>query len=120
MRSGFKMRRIMGSMCKVMSRCSRVEEFWIDVMWAGSVPRCVIVSMYRVYEAVRNMVVPVRMRVKEDQSKSAITIVSSAIRLIVGGRAMFVRFASSHQMVMRGRRGCSPRASTRIRLCVRS
>lgn len=83
-------------------------------------PRCVIVSMYRVYEAVRNIVVPVRIRVKEDQLNSEITMVSSAIRLVVGGSAMLVRFASSHQIAMRGSKGCRPRARRRIRLCVRS
>lgn len=48
MSSGLRMRSIMGIMCRAMRRCSRVEEFWIDVMWDGRVPRCVIVSMYRV------------------------------------------------------------------------
>lgn len=32
-------------------------------------------------------------------------MVSSAMRLIVGGSAMFVRFAMSHQMAMSGRMG---------------
>lgn len=38
----------MGIMCRAMSRCSRVEEFWMEVMWEGSGPRWVIMSMYRV------------------------------------------------------------------------
>lgn len=46
--SGLKMRRTIGIMCRAMSKCSRVEEFWIEVMWEGSMPRCVITSMYRV------------------------------------------------------------------------
>lgn len=45
MRLGLRMRRIMGIMCRAIRRCSRVEEFWIEVMWDGIVPRCVIVSM---------------------------------------------------------------------------
>lgn len=61
-----------------------------------------------------------RMMVGDDQLNRAVMMVSSAIRLMVGGRAMFVRLARSHQMAMRGRRGCSPRVSRRIRLCVRS
>ncbi|OBR43056.1 hypothetical protein A9196_05655 [Aeromonas dhakensis] len=46
--SGLKIKRTMGIMCRAMRRCSRVEEFWIDVMWEGRVPRCVIISMYSV------------------------------------------------------------------------
>lgn len=55
-----------------------------------------------------------------DQLNRAVIMVSSAMRLVVGGRAMFVRLASSHQVAIRGRRGCRPRVSKRIRLCVRS
>lgn len=120
MSSGLRISRAMGIMCRAMRRCSRVEEFWIDVMWEGSVPRCVVMSMCRVYEAVSRIAAPVRISVREDQLKRAITMVSSAMRLVVGGRAMFVRFASSHQVAMRGRRGWSPRARSRIRLWVRS
>lgn len=47
-------------------------------------------------------------------------MVSSAIRLVVGGSAMFVRFARSHQVAIRGRSGCRPRVRRRIRLWVRS
>lgn len=72
--------------------------------------------MYRVYEAVSRIADPVRMMVSEDQLNRAIIIVSSAIRLVVGGSAMFVRFAINHQIAMRGRRGCTPRVSSRIRL----
>lgn len=61
-----------------------------------------------------------RMIVSEDQLNRAITIVSSAMRLVVGGSAMFVKFASSHQVAISGRRGCMPRVSRRIRLWVRS
>ena len=102
---GLRMRRAMGIMWRAMRRCSRVEEFWMDVMWDGRVPRCVIISMYRVYEAVRKIAVPVKMIVSEDQLNRAVTMVNSAIKLIVGGRAMFVRFANSHQIAMRGRSG---------------
>lgn len=114
--SGLRMSRNIGIMCRAMRRCSRVEEFWIDVMCDGRGPRCVTVSMYRVYEAVSRIAAPVRIIVKADQLKSAITMVSSAIRFVVGGRAMFVRLARSHQMAIRGSMGCSPRVSRRIRL----
>lgn len=55
-----------------------------------------------------------------DQLKRAIMIVNSAIRLVVGGRAMLVRLAKSHHVDINGRRGCKPRVRIRIRLCVRS
>lgn len=57
---------------------------------------------------------------KADQLNSAIMIVSSAIRFVVGGSAMLVRFASNHHVAISGSRGCNPRVSRRIRLCVRS
>lgn len=60
------------------------------------------------------------MMVGGDQLNNVIMMVSSAIRFVVGGRAMFVRLASSHQVAMSGRRGCRPRVRRRIRLCVRS
>lgn len=64
-----------------------------------------MISMYRVYEAVSRIAVPVMIRVSADQLNRAIIIVSSAMRLIVGGSAMFVRFANSHQMAIKGSRG---------------
>lgn len=72
------------------------------------------------YEAVNRVASPVRMIVNVDQLNSAIMILSSAIRFVVGGRAMFVRLARSHQVDISGRRGCKPRVSRRVRLCVRS
>lgn len=39
MSSGFRINSPMGIVCRAMRRCSRVEEFWIDVMWDGIVPR---------------------------------------------------------------------------------
>lgn len=55
-----------------------------------------------------------------DQLNRVTIMVSSAMRFVVGGRAMFVRLASSHQVAMSGRRGWRPRVSSRMRLCVRS
>lgn len=107
-------------MWRVIRRCSRVFEFWRDEMWDGSIPRWVISSINRVYEAVSRVAIPVRMIVKADQLNNAIMMVSSAIRFVVGGSAMFVRLANSHQVAMRGRSGWRPRVNSRIRLCVRS
>lgn len=72
------------------------------------------------YEAVSRIAAPVRMIVREDQLKSVITMVSSAMRFVVGGSAMFARLARSHQVAIRGSRDCRPRVSSRIRLWVRS
>lgn len=66
------------------------------------------------------MAAPVKIMVKVDQLNRAVIIVSSAIRLVVGGRAMFVRLASSHQVAISGKSGCRPRVKNRIRLWVRS
>lgn len=118
--SGFRIRRRRGEMWSVISRCSRVFEFWRDVMWVGRGPRCVVSSMNKVYDAVSRVAVPVRMIVSGDQLNRVIIMVSSAMRLVEGGRAMFVRLAKSHQVDIRGSRGCNPRMSRRVRLCVRS
>lgn len=45
---------------------------------------------------------------------------SSPIRLGRGGRAKFARLAMNHQVVIRGRAICRPRARSIVRLCVRS
>lgn len=84
------------------------------------VPRWVMSSMDKVYVAVSRVAMPVRISVVYDQLNKAVIIVSSAMRFVVGGRAMLVRFASSHQIPIRGRMGCRPRVSRRIRLWVRS
>ena len=89
-------------------------------MWVGRVPRWVISNMNRVYEAVNRVAMPVRIIVRVDQLNRAIIMVSSAIRFVLGGRAIFVRLARSHQVAIRGKRGCRPRVRMRIRLCVRS
>lgn len=118
--SGLRIKSSMGIVWRAIRRCSRVFEFWMDVMWFGRIPRWVVSIMNRVYEAVRRVAMPVRMIVGVDQLNSAIMMVSSAIKFVVGGRAIFVRLARSHQVAMSGSRGWRPRVSSRIRLCVRS
>ena len=118
--SVLRIRRSRGIMRRVIRRCARVFEFCSEVMWVGSLPRWVISSMNRVYEAVSRVAAPVRIMVRADQLNRAIMMVNSAIRFVVGGRAMFVRLASSHQVAVSGRRGCKPRVRRRIRLWVRS
>lgn len=77
-------------------------------MWLDRVPRWVVVSMNSVYAAVNRVAVPVSRIVGGDQLNSAIIMLSSAIKFVVGGRAMFVRLASNHQVAINGRRGCNP------------
>lgn len=79
-------------------------------------PRCVVISMYRVYRAVMIMLDPIRMIVILDHENEAITTNSSPIRLIEGGNARLVRPASSHHAAIKGRRVCRPRASVMVRL----
>lgn len=47
MMSGLMDRRTMGEICINISIFSRVKEGFILIIWEVSVPRCVIVNMYR-------------------------------------------------------------------------
>lgn len=49
------------------------------------------------------ILIPIRMMDNGDHENVDITTNSSPIRLIEGGKARFVRLASSHQAAMRGR-----------------
>lgn len=44
---GLRDRRIIGDKCINISIFSRVKEGFILIMWEVSVPRCVVMSMYR-------------------------------------------------------------------------
>jgi len=63
---------------------------------------------------------PVRIRVQGDQLNSEVMIISSPMRLGRGGRARFARLLINHHVAMRGSTVWIPRASTMVRLCVRS
>lgn len=63
---------------------------------------------------------PVRISVHHDQLNIEEIIVSSAIRLGKGGRARLAMLVINHQVAMRGRIFCNPRASSIVRLWVRS
>lgn len=62
------------------------------------------------------MLVPRRIIDILDQENSEIVIISSPIRLIVGGRARLARLAMIHQVAIRGKIICSPRAIIIVRL----
>jgi len=59
---------------------------------------------------------PVRIRVHGDQLKRAVIIISSPIRFGRGGRARFARLLTNHDVAIKGRIVCIPRASTIVRL----
>lgn len=63
---------------------------------------------------------PVRAIVHQDQLNREVMIINSPMRLGRGGSARLARLAMNHQAVMRGRAICRPRASSMVRLCVRS
>lgn len=61
-----------------------------------------------------------RARVQGDQLNIAVIITNSPIRLGRGGRARFARFEINHQVAVRGKMICKPRARIIVRLWVRS
>lgn len=63
---------------------------------------------------------PRRIMVGGHQLNMAEIIRSSPVKFMLGGVAMFMRFAISHQVVIIGRMLWKPRVSIRIRVCVRS
>lgn len=63
---------------------------------------------------------PSRMMVGGHQLNIVEIIRSSPVKFMLGGVAMFIRFAESHQAVIIGRMLWKPRVSIRIRVCVRS
>lgn len=55
-----------------------------------------------------------------DQENMEVVIISSPIKLIVGGRARFARLAKIHHVAIRGNTICRPRAMIIVRLWMRS
>jgi hypothetical protein len=76
--------------------------------------------MYRVYKAVISVLVPIRRMVKLDHENEEVIIISSLIRLIVGGSARLVKLAVSHHRAISGSIVCRPRVRNMVRLCTRS
>ena len=113
---GFSDRSWRGRMWRATRAFSRAKEGVILLIWCVCLLRCVVISMYIEYRAVITMLVPIKIMVKFDHEKVDITTNSSPIRLIVGGRAKFVRLASSHQVAISGRRVCTPQAKIIVRL----
>ena len=63
---------------------------------------------------------PVSASVHQDQLNREVMIINSPMRLGSGGSARLARLAMNHQVVIRGRMICRPRARSMVRLCVRS
>lgn len=76
--------------------------------------------MYSVYRAVIVILIPRRVIVRCDHENMATVTNNSPVKLIEGGRAMFMRLANNHQVAIKGKIVCSPRAKIIVRLWVRS
>lgn len=63
-----------------------------------------------------NELSPVNNSVMSSQLKSETIIVSSPMRLIVGGRAMFIALAKNHQVVRAGVVSCIPCIARSVRV----
>lgn len=120
MNLGLRVRRMSGMICKAMSVSSRVWEGWRLFMWLVSFPRWVVMIMYIEYMAVMMMFMPVRMMEGLDQENIDITMNSSPMRLINGGRAKLAKLAISHHVAISGKIICRPRAIIMVRLWMRS
>lgn len=66
------------------------------------------------------MLVPRRIIDVFDHENSEIVIINSPIKLIVGGRARLAKLAIIHQVAIKGKIICSPRAMIIVRLWIRS
>lgn len=75
---------------------SRMDDGLILLIEFVYLPCCAMINIYREYKAVITIVIPIRIMVTFDHEKDDTTTNSSPISLIVGGRARFVRLASSH------------------------
>lgn len=63
---------------------------------------------------------PVRIRVHMDQLNNDVIIISSPMRFGRGGNARLARVAVNHQMAIKGKSVCNPRAKIIVRLWERS
>jgi hypothetical protein len=79
-----------------------------------------VVNIYRVYKAVISVLVPIRRMVKLDHENEEMMIISSPVRLIVGGSARLVKLAVSHHRAISGSIVCRPRVRSMVQLCTRS
>lgn len=76
-------------------------------------------NIEREYKEVMTMLVPIRKIEAEDHEKIDLTTNNYPIRLIVGGKAGFVRLASSCYAALSGKLVCRPRVRIFARLWIR-
>lgn len=117
--SGFIEISIRGAICSIIRRCSR-ECVGCVVVFNRGVPVCVDRNICSEYDAVINIDSPNMMIVVGHQLNSEDAISSSPVKFMVGGVAIFIRLASSHQIVSIGRMLWNPRVRIIIRVLVRS
>lgn len=103
-----------------MSVSSRVWEGCRLFIWLVSLPRWVVIIIYIVYVAVIMMLIAIRIMEGLDQENIDITIKSSPMRLIRGGKARLAKPAKSHHVAISGKIICRPRAMIIVRLWIRS
>lgn len=72
-------------------------------MWAVNFPRWVVISIYREYMAVMIILIPIRKIDGLDQENVDMTMKSSPIRLMSGGRARFAKLARNHHVAISGK-----------------
>lgn len=116
---GFAIRRMTGTMCISISRCSRVVLGLTGACLFGC--SCwVIISMFNEKRAVKVMLRPSKIMVQFDQLNREVMIRISAIKFGDGGRAMLAKVIISHQNDIRGNKACRPRFMKIERVWVRS
>lgn len=89
------------------------------LIWCVYLPLWVIVSKYREYKASITILIPIRIIMMFDYEMDDITTNNHLIKLIVGGRAKFVRLASNHQVAINGRNVCRSQARIIVWLWIR-
>ena len=80
-----------GKMCDDMRAFSCVKDGKILLIWCVCVAHCVVISIYKDNRALTTILTPIKIIVMFDHEKDNITPNSSPIKLIVGGRARFVK-----------------------------
>ena len=87
----FKDRSRRGKMCDDMRAFSCVKDGKILLIWCVSFAHCVVISIYKDNRALTTILTPIKIIVMFDHEKDNITPNSSPTKLIVGGRARFVK-----------------------------
>ena len=93
-----------------------MKEGVILLIWCVYLQHCIVISIYREYKAVITMLAPIKIMVIFDHEKDDISTNNPLTRLMVGGKAKFLRLASSHQVAISGRKVCKRQAKTIVRL----